>query len=172
MRFFDADAITAAVPIEELLDAVEAAYRDVAAGRDRSPMRSRVALPRGDLLMMPGGREGGAGSSVKLVTVMPDNPGSGLPPIQAVVVWFDSLTGEPLAVLEGKTLTAMRTGAASGVSARLMSRDRCPGPLPPGGRGPGRLAGARGARRPTDSRAAHLRPHPDPARGVRLGHGR
>jgi ornithine cyclodeaminase/alanine dehydrogenase-like protein (mu-crystallin family) len=122
MRFFDADAITAAVPIGELLDAVEAAYRDVAAGRDRSPKRSRVTLPRGDLLLMPGAREGGAGSSVKLVTVMPDNPGSGLPTIQAVVVWLDALTGEPLAVLEGKVLTAMRTGAASGVSARLMAR--------------------------------------------------
>lgn len=122
MRFFDADAIIAAVPIGELLDAVEAAYRDVAAGRDRSPVRSRVSLPHGDLLLMPGVREGGAGSSVKLVTVMPDNPGSGLPTIQAVVVWFDALTGEPLAVLEGKALTAMRTGAASGVSARLMSR--------------------------------------------------
>lgn len=122
MRFFDADAIAAAVPVGELLDAVEAAYRDVASGRDRSPVRSRVALPRGDLLLMPGVREGGTGSSVKLVTVMPDNPESGLPTIQAVVVWFDATTGEPLAVLEGKALTAMRTGAASGVSARLMSR--------------------------------------------------
>ncbi|MDH4335356.1 MAG: ornithine cyclodeaminase family protein, partial [Chloroflexota bacterium] len=123
MRFFDADAITAAVPIAELLDAVEAAYRDVATGHDRSPVRNRVALPGGDLLLMPGVREGGAGSSVKLVTVMPDNPRRGLPTIQAVVVWFDSQTGEPLAVLEGRTVTAMRTGAASGVSARLMARE-------------------------------------------------
>jgi ornithine cyclodeaminase len=122
MRFFDAKAITAALPMGELLDAVEAAYRDVAAGRDRSPVRSRVPLPHGDLLLMPGVREGGAGSSVKLVTVMPDNARRGLPTIQALVVLLDAESGEPLAVLEGSTLTAMRTGAASGVSARLMAR--------------------------------------------------
>ena len=78
LPFLDADAIRAAVPIDDMLDAVEAAYRDVAAGRDRSPIRSRVALDEGDLLLMPGVREGGAGSSVKLVTVMPGNTGRGL----------------------------------------------------------------------------------------------
>jgi ornithine cyclodeaminase/alanine dehydrogenase-like protein (mu-crystallin family) len=39
-----------------------------------------------------------------------------------VVVWFDAASGEPLALLDGATLTAMRTGAASGVGARLMAR--------------------------------------------------
>jgi ornithine cyclodeaminase/alanine dehydrogenase-like protein (mu-crystallin family) len=122
LPFLDADAIRAAVPIGEMLDAVEAAYRDVAAGRDRSPIRSRVALDDGDLLLMPGVREGGAGSSVKLVTVMPGNADRGLPTVQAVVVWFDARTGRPLALIDGGTLTAMRTGAASGVATRLLAR--------------------------------------------------
>ena len=122
LPFLDADAIRAAVPISDMLDAVEAAYRDVAAGRDRSPRRSRVALDDGDLLLMPGVREGGGGSSVKLVTVMPRNAGRGLPTVQAVVVWFDADTGRPLALIDGGTLTAMRTGAASGVASRLLAR--------------------------------------------------
>ena len=122
MRFFDADAIRAAVPMPELLDAVEAAYRDVTAGRDRSPLRSRVPLPAGDLLLMPGVREGGAGSTVKLVTVTPGNAVRGLPTIHAVVLWFDVETGEPRAVLDGATVTAMRTGAAAGVGTRLLAR--------------------------------------------------
>lgn len=122
MRFFDADAIRAAVPMPELLDAVEAAYRDVTAGRDRSPLRSRVPLPAGDLLLMPGVREGGAGSTVKLVTVTPGNAVRGLPTIHAVVLWFDAETGEPRAVLDGATVTAMRTGAAAGVGTRLLAR--------------------------------------------------
>lgn len=122
LPFLDGDAIRAAVPIDDMLDAVEAAYRDVAAGRDRSPIRSRVALDDGDLLLMPGVREGGAGSSVKLVTVMPGNAGRGLPTVQAVVVWFDARTGRPVALIEGATLTAMRTGAASGVATRLLAR--------------------------------------------------
>lgn len=122
LPFLDADAIRAAVPIDDMLDAVEAAYRDVAAGRDRSPIRSRVALDEGDLLLMPGVREGGAGSSVKLVTVMPGNTGRGLPTVQAVVAWFDAKTGRPVALIDGATLTAMRTGAASGVATRLLAR--------------------------------------------------
>lgn len=122
MRFLDADAVRAALPMPALLDAVEAAYRDAAMGRDHSPVRSRVALPAGDLLLMPGVREGATGASVKLVTVMPGNPARGLPTIHAIVAWFDAQTGEPLALLDGATVTAMRTGAASGVGARLMAR--------------------------------------------------
>jgi ornithine cyclodeaminase len=122
MRIVDAEQVRAAAPMTELLDAVEAAYRDVAAGRDRSPIRSRIPLGQGDLLLMPGVREGGAGSSVKLVTVMPGNPAAGLPLIHAVVAWLDAGTGEPLAILDGPTVTAMRTGAASGVSTRLLAR--------------------------------------------------
>jgi ornithine cyclodeaminase/alanine dehydrogenase-like protein (mu-crystallin family) len=120
--FFDADAVRGAVPITELLDAVEGAYRDVATGRDRSPMRSRVALDDGDLLVMPGVRTGGTGATVKLVTVMPANVDRGLPLIHAVVAWFDAATGRPLALIDGATLTAMRTGAASGVGTRLLAR--------------------------------------------------
>ena len=120
--FFDADAIRAAVPIEDLLDAVEAAYRDVSEGRDRSPVRSHVALDAGDLLLMPGTRADGAGATVKLVTIMPGNAARGLPTVQALVVWLDAATGSPLALLDGGTLTAMRTGAASGVATRLLAR--------------------------------------------------
>lgn len=122
LPFLDAHAIRAAVPIADLLDAVEAAYRDVAAGRDRSPIRSRVPLAGGDLLLMPGVRDGGAGASVKLVTVMPHNAERGLPTIHAIVVWFDADTGRPLALLDGGVVTAMRTGAASGVATRLLAR--------------------------------------------------
>lgn len=120
--FLDADAIRAAVPIADLLDAVEAAYRDVAEGRDRSPLRSHVSLERGDLLLMPGVRQGGAGASVKLVTVMPGNAELGLPTLQAIVVWLDAATGRPLALLDGTAVTAMRTGAASGAATRLLAR--------------------------------------------------
>jgi ornithine cyclodeaminase len=120
--FLDAPAIRAAVPMDELLDAVEAAYRDVAAGRDRSPIRSRLPLGDGDLLLMPGLRDGGDGATVKIVTVMGANAERGLPTVQATVVWLDATTGTPRAVLDGEMLTAMRTGAASGVGTRLLAR--------------------------------------------------
>jgi ornithine cyclodeaminase/alanine dehydrogenase-like protein (mu-crystallin family) len=123
MRVYGAAEISEAVNVGRLLDAVEAAFRDVAAGRDRSPMRFHVPLANGDLLLMPGVREGGSGSSVKLVTVQPENAARGLPTVQAVVIWLDGKTGKPVAVLDGTTVTAMRTGAASGVATRLLARE-------------------------------------------------
>jgi ornithine cyclodeaminase/alanine dehydrogenase-like protein (mu-crystallin family) len=120
--FLDGDTIRAAVPIGELLDAIEAAYRDVAGGRDRSPIRSHVRLEDGDLLIMPGVRAGGAGASVKLVTVVPANAERGLPTIHAILAWFDAVSGRPVALLDGAAITAMRTGAASGVATRLLAR--------------------------------------------------
>lgn len=120
--YLDGPAIRAGVPIGDMLDAVEAAYRDAAGGRDRSPLRSRVPLEHGDLLLMPGVRAGGSGASVKIVTVMPGNAARGLPTVQATVVWLDAATGRPLALMDGETVTAMRTGAASGVATRLLAR--------------------------------------------------
>jgi ornithine cyclodeaminase len=122
LPYLTGDRIREAVPIAAMLDAVEAAYRDAAAGHDRSPLRTHVELSEGALLMMPGVREQGAGWSVKLVTVMPGNAARGEPTVQAVIVWFDAATGRPLAVLDGTAVTALRTGAASGVATRLLAR--------------------------------------------------
>lgn len=122
LPFIDRDAMRRSVSTDDLLDAVEAAYRDVAAGRDRSPLRSHVEMSDGTLLLMPGVRDGGSGASVKLVTVMPGNAARGLPTIHALVVWFDAESGRPVAILDGAAITAMRTGAASGVATRLLAR--------------------------------------------------
>ena len=122
MRVLDAAQVQAGAPMAQLLDVIEAAYRDVSSGHDRSPIRSRIPISGGDLVLMPGVREGGAGASVKLVTVMPGNAARGLPTHYAMVAWFDVVTGEPLALLDGATVTSMRTGAASGVGTRLLAR--------------------------------------------------
>ena len=122
LPFISADDLRATIGMPELLDAVEAAFRDVAAGNDRSPLRTHVATDAGDLLLMPGTRPGAAGFTVKLVTVVASNAQRGLPTVQALVVWFDAVTGRPAALIDGPTLTAMRTGAASGVATRLLAR--------------------------------------------------
>jgi ornithine cyclodeaminase/alanine dehydrogenase-like protein (mu-crystallin family) len=63
----------------------------------------------------------GYGVGVKTVSLIPQNPSRGLPTIQALVTLFDGLSGSPLAVMEGGVLTALRTGAASAVSAKYLA---------------------------------------------------
>jgi ornithine cyclodeaminase/alanine dehydrogenase len=60
---------------------------------------------------------------MKLVTVYPDNPGQhGLPTILATVLLNDPRTGQLIAIMDGAYLTAMRTGAASGVATKYLAR--------------------------------------------------
>lgn len=123
MELIDAHTLRELVSMDRLLDAVEAAYRDVAEGRDRSPMRQHLELEGGGLLvLMPAVRDGGPGAAVKLITWVPGNPERGLPTIQGTVTWFDARTGEAAFQFDGPAVTAMRTGAASGVGARMMAR--------------------------------------------------
>jgi ornithine cyclodeaminase/alanine dehydrogenase-like protein (mu-crystallin family) len=60
--------------------------------------------------------------AIKIVTVFPDNSRRGLPSIFGLVVVLDASTGAPVALVEGGRLTALRTGAASGLAATFMAR--------------------------------------------------
>ncbi|WKB37244.1 ornithine cyclodeaminase family protein [Terrilactibacillus sp. S3-3] len=66
----------------------------------------------------------GSHFATKLVTVFPQNSKRGLPVTQGIVLLNDNQTGEMLAILDGTTLTALRTGAASGVAIRYLSNPR------------------------------------------------
>lgn len=98
--------------------------RSAFAGAFAAPARHFSAIPGGSgerlLLYMPAFGPDGRGA-VKLVTLMPENRARGLPTIQAALVVF-SQTGAPLAVLDGATVTRLRTGAASALAASYLSR--------------------------------------------------
>lgn len=59
---------------------------------------------------------------IKIVTLFDKNPLQGLPRLQALMVVVDGRCGSPLAVLDGASLTALRTGAASGAATDLLAR--------------------------------------------------
>jgi ornithine cyclodeaminase/alanine dehydrogenase-like protein (mu-crystallin family) len=86
-------------------------------------MPERMAMPCGgeskQLLLMPCRTDDAL--ATKLVSVFPGNRAHGKPAINGIVVLNDVQTGEVLALLEGSTLTAMRTGAVSGVSVRHLA---------------------------------------------------
>src|SRR5262249_48008261 len=75
------------------------------------------------LLLMPAwtsARDGFIGC--KLVTVFPDNAARGRPSLYGLYILLSGETGEPLALLEGRALTAWRTAAASALAARYLAR--------------------------------------------------
>ncbi|MGB7601137.1 MAG: hypothetical protein WBM24_12580 [Candidatus Sulfotelmatobacter sp.] len=89
------------------------------------PLRQLLELPNredgGVFVSMPGFDSTGAGA-VKLATVCPGNPKSGLPAVQAVVVVF-SEAGTPVAAIDGVALTYLRTGAVSALATRYLARE-------------------------------------------------
>jgi ornithine cyclodeaminase len=109
----DGDTLRELVPMADAVDAVREAFVGVSNGQFWQPLR----LGHEDqTLVMAAADTAGAGTAVKVVSIRPENPARGLPTIQASVVWHDGESGRPAAVLDGDTVTALRTGAASGVA--------------------------------------------------------
>jgi ornithine cyclodeaminase len=110
--------------MDALIDAVAAAMADLSAGRAVAPGRTGVRVPGRDglLAVMPGYVPSAGALVSKLVSLFPQNAGGPLPTHQAVIVAFDPATGEPVALLDGTVITALRTGAGSALSARLLAR--------------------------------------------------
>jgi ornithine cyclodeaminase/alanine dehydrogenase len=112
--------------MEEVIEAVEVAFTDYARGRWVIPSRTHFTLPEGIVLHMPSflssGEEGEGILGAKLVSVFPENPEKGLPLIYGLYLLYDPSTGRPLALIDGVYLTGIRTGAASAVATKYLSR--------------------------------------------------
>ena len=124
LRLFSADDVRRALPMAEAIAAVKAGYVQLSAGRAQIPLRAHLGVGEGDsTLVMPfyAPDEGGA-LGLKVVSIFDSNPPRGLPLIHALVLVLDMATGAPLALLEGSSLTAIRTGAASGAATDALAR--------------------------------------------------
>ena len=109
----------------ELIDAVASAMADLSAGRASMPKRVAALVPERDALLgaMPGYVPSLGALTAKLVTLFPGNAGGPLPTHQALLGAFDPATGEPVAIMDATAITALRTGAGSALSTRLLGRE-------------------------------------------------
>lgn len=120
VRVLSGEEILDRLSMRQLIEQLRIAFRNpcICPGRQVAP------LPGGSgdrlLLYMPAFDPTGA-AVVKLATVLPDNPGRSLPTIQAVLLVF-SPAGTPVVVLDGATVTRMRTAAASALASSYLSR--------------------------------------------------
>jgi alanine dehydrogenase len=110
--------------LRDCIDAVERAFRLHAEGRTLGPGVLSVTAADGGFHIKAAGLVGERSYfAAKTNGNFPANPGRfGLPTIQGVVVLADAGTGVPLAVIESGSVTALRTGAATGVAARVLAR--------------------------------------------------
>jgi ornithine cyclodeaminase len=112
------------VPMRDAIELMKTAFSELSAGRTVSPLRTVIPLPdrEADSLYMPAYVPAMDALGLKSVNVFRRNPERGLPVIHAIVSLVDPETGQPLAIMDGTYLTALRIGAVSGAAADLLAR--------------------------------------------------
>jgi alanine dehydrogenase len=125
MLVLDRTQVESLLDMETLIAALGPAMVELSAGRVSMPPRilAQVQEASGLLGVMPAYLPSSRTLSCKLVSVFPRNDALGLPTHQAMVMLFDTDTGTPKAMLDGASITALRTAAGSALATRLLARD-------------------------------------------------
>ncbi len=120
LPFYNEAAIAGVLGWPALIDAIEQAMISFSAGTVVQPVRQMLPVPGQDAFMgaMPAI---GDAMAVKVVTLYHGNAGTGIPTHQALILVFDRENGSPVAVLDGRLITEMRTAAGSAAAARKLS---------------------------------------------------
>jgi alanine dehydrogenase len=117
----DHGAVLTAVSPASAIERVRAAFLRFAAGEWTMPAKVYLdSPPFGDFRAMPARGDGLA--LLKWVTSFPGNPAHGLPTVTGVICLSDARNGEPLMLLDARSVTALRTGAVAAVAALALAR--------------------------------------------------
>jgi thiomorpholine-carboxylate dehydrogenase len=121
--FLNEEQVREHLRMTELIPAMEKALIDFSAGRVTQPVRSvisiDVAAATGFLGLMPALTPDGLG--LKAVTFYPSNVERGIPTHMATIFLVDPQTGMPLAIMDGRYITEMRTAAVSAAATKLLA---------------------------------------------------
>jgi alanine dehydrogenase len=119
---FDHQTVLSAVTPQEAIGHVRQAFVEFAGGDWVMPPKVYLdAAPNGDFRAMPAK---GAGLAIlKWVTSFPRNPEAGLPVVMGVICVSSAMDGEPLALVDVRSVTALRTGAVAAVAAQELARE-------------------------------------------------
>lgn len=124
MRILARADVQKSLSMKDAIAIVRDAFVQLSAHQATVPVRVPIPLQAHDgiTLFMPAHLHASDALAVKIVSVHNQNPAKGVPLIHALVVVIDAETGKPLAAMEGGYLTALRTGAGSGVATDLLAR--------------------------------------------------
>lgn len=116
--------VASVLNMKDCITAVESAFKELAKGTADMPMRTNIKPPGGISLYMPAYLKEMEALACKVVTVYKDNPTKhDMPTTIGKVLLQDPGTGDVTCIMDGGFLTAMRTGAASGVATRYLARE-------------------------------------------------
>src|SRR5580698_4379090 len=122
MLLLNAAEVSALLDMDALIAALGPAMVELSAGRVSMPPRTAAIVQGHGLLgTMPAYLPSSRTLSCKLVTVFPGNAKRGLHTHQAVVMLFDADTGTPKAMLDGASITALRTAAGSALATKYLA---------------------------------------------------
>src|SRR5205809_4674594 len=119
--FLDEEQVRQRLQMEDLIPAMEKALIDFSAGKVTQPVRSVITVdpPGGFFGMMPALTSEGLG--IKIVTFYATNAERGIPTHMATIFLVDPETGTPLAIMDGRLITEMRTAAVSAAATKLLA---------------------------------------------------
>lgn len=121
MKYFDGDTIEKAATVAQWVEAMEKALAALVDGDLILPRRMHLDRGNDTFLLMPCISD--EYWSTKLVSFCPGNRESGKPSIYGTVILNSSVTGEPLAAMDGTRITAMRTAAVSAAGIKLLTEE-------------------------------------------------
>lgn len=110
--------------MKSTMDIVEKAFAELYQGSALMPQRTPIKVPdhTGVALFMPAFIKNMGALGAKIVTVYKDNPSKyGKPTVMGTIALLDQKTGEPVSIMDGGYITAMRTGAVSGIATKYMA---------------------------------------------------
>ena len=121
MKFLDESSVRAVLRWDPLIDAMERALAEFSAGEVIQPLRAMITIEESKryLGVMPAVAKTAMG--LKMVSFYPGNEGTNVPTHMAMILLFRADTGEPLAVMDGRLITEMRTAAASAAVTRRLA---------------------------------------------------
>lgn len=120
MLYLDEDRVRSLLRWDALIAAMEAALAAFSSGRVQQPVRSILTVEESKryLGVMPAVTDDVMGA--KLVSFYPGNEGTAFPTHNGVILLFDTCTGVPLAAMDGRLITEMRTAAVSAAATKYL----------------------------------------------------
>ena len=116
------DIVSLQMPMDEVIPIVENVFSEHGLGHFENPPKPGIhPQPDGFIHGMPGYLPRQKAAGLKWVSSFSSNAALGIPPVMGLFILNDVQTGQPLAVMDCRWITAMRTGAVSAVAARYLA---------------------------------------------------